>query len=119
MANIIPQILNCYIQLNLTPFKNKIVGFFPSKGIIASKITAHAADIAKKSHMPEILPTKWPLQAAPLIGRNNGNVPLTLKPQRLYATAVHPNTRIPVQCAVKSVFKMNFFGVAFVNIAIT
>lgn len=73
------------------------------QGIIASRIAAHAADIAKASAEPVISTTKWATQDVHLIGKPNGNVPLTPKRLKQYVTTAPPSTTTPAQCAVSSV----------------
>lgn len=72
------------------------------QGIIASKIAAHAADIAKKIPTQEIWMTRWRMPEGPSTGRNSGNAPLTRKPPRQSVTAVLLNTRTAALCAASS-----------------
>lgn len=72
------------------------------QGIIASKIAAHAADIAKGVRGAREIDDKWQTQEESLIGRLNGIVPLTPKPQEKSVMTANPSTKILAQCAVNS-----------------
>ena len=73
------------------------------QGIIASRIAAHAADIAKRSHMQEIWMTPWPTPEDPSTGKSSGRVPSTRKRQKRFGTAVRLSRRTAVPCAANSV----------------
>ena len=52
------------------------------QGIVASKIAAHAADIAKASPMPGISTTRWAMPAACWTGMPSSPAPWTPRPPR-------------------------------------
>lgn len=72
------------------------------QGIIASRIAAHAADIAKGVRGARDIDDKMGDASVHLIGKPNGNVPLTPKRLKQYVTTAPPSTTTPAQCAVSS-----------------
>ena len=74
------------------------------QGIIASKIAAHAADIAKGVfRMRVILTTRWETPAACSTGKHSGTVHWTRRLQKPSAPTARRNRKIPARCAVNSV----------------
>ena len=73
------------------------------EGIMASKIAAHAADIAKGVKVPWTGITRWQLPDRNLTGKNSSNLLLTLKRQEDIVQNLLLKERIPVQCAERCV----------------
>lgn len=73
------------------------------QGIMASKIAAHAADIAK--HVPGAMEmdNKWQMQEEYWTGKHSGHVPWIRRLPKPSVRTGHRNRRIPVPCAVNSV----------------
>lgn len=72
------------------------------QGIIASRIAAHAADIAKKFLMQETWTMPWQMQEEPLTGKNSGSAPLTRTLPEASGMTELRSMRIPVPCAGNS-----------------
>ena len=73
------------------------------QGIMASKIAAHAADIAKVSAVPVRSMTRWQMPEESLTGRHSGNAPWIRKQQNVSGTSANRSMMIPAPCAVNSV----------------
>mgnify|MGYP000317347053 CR=1 FL=1 len=73
------------------------------QGIIASRIAAHAADIAKGVRGAREIDDKWVMPAVRSTGRHSGLVPLTHRQQKPSATTVLPSMTTAVRCAANSV----------------
>lgn len=73
------------------------------EGIMASKIAAHAADIAKGVKGAMVGITRWQLRDRNLTGRNSSNLLLILKRQEDTVQNQHQREKIHVQCVERCV----------------
>ena len=71
------------------------------QGIIASRIAAHAADIAKKFLMQETWTMPWQMQEEPLTGKNSGSAPSTRTLPEASGMTELRSMRRPAPCAGK------------------
>ena len=72
------------------------------QGIMASKIAAHAADIAKGVRAPGRSMTKWGTPAGPWTGRGSGPAPWTRRPPDPSGPTAPRSTTTPAPCAASS-----------------
>ena len=72
------------------------------QGIIASKIAAHAADIAKGVRGARRSTTRWATPAGPWTGKPSGPAPWTPRPPRPSGQTVPPSMTTPARCAASS-----------------